>query len=170
MADQKISGLPTDTSLDDNHYFLLNDPTGPTTKRTTLGTLRVYLQSVAAWITGGMIDYNSVLPKTVDANGWTKYNYGSHNVWRKRVQNASINIAASDRAGFTAINLPVGLSTIGSRSVQVSMSGSSYPGNFFIGVLAQSANSSITGLVGNNYPGGTLATGTFDIDVVISDL
>lgn len=42
MADVKVSGLPPDTSLDGNHYTVLNDPTGPTTKRTLLSTL-------AAW-------------------------------------------------------------------------------------------------------------------------
>jgi hypothetical protein len=35
----KVSGLPNDTSIDGNHYFPLNDPTGPTTKRTTIQTL-----------------------------------------------------------------------------------------------------------------------------------
>lgn len=35
----KISGLPNDTSIDASHYFPLNDPTGPTTKRTTIQTL-----------------------------------------------------------------------------------------------------------------------------------
>lgn len=59
MADQKISGLPADTSLDDNHYVLLNDPTGPTTKRTTLGTLRLWLKGVLAWITNVNIDFTN---------------------------------------------------------------------------------------------------------------
>lgn len=60
MADQKISGLPTDTSLDSNHYFLLNDPVGPVTKRTTLATLLSYLQSLTSIIKKSMIDYTSV--------------------------------------------------------------------------------------------------------------
>jgi hypothetical protein len=55
MADQKLSGLPVDTSLDDTHSFPLTDPVGPTTKRTTLGTLRAFLQSVAGWITTAML-------------------------------------------------------------------------------------------------------------------
>lgn len=60
MADQKISGLPADTSLDANHYFLLNDPVGPVTKRTTLATLLSYLQSLTGIIKKSMIDYTSV--------------------------------------------------------------------------------------------------------------
>jgi len=43
MADKKISGLGSDSSLDGNHYFPLNDPTGPTTKRTLLSTLAAWL-------------------------------------------------------------------------------------------------------------------------------
>lgn len=43
MADVKISGLPSDSSLDGNHYVPLNDPTGPTTKRTLLSTLIAWL-------------------------------------------------------------------------------------------------------------------------------
>lgn len=42
MADVKVSGLPTDSSLDGSHYVPVNDPSGPTTKRTLLSTL-------AAW-------------------------------------------------------------------------------------------------------------------------
>lgn len=42
MADVKISGLPSDSSLDGNHYVPLNDPTGPTTKRTLLSTLAAF--------------------------------------------------------------------------------------------------------------------------------
>lgn len=47
MADVKISGLPSDTSLDGNHYVPLNDPTGPTTKRTLLSTLAAWFFSQA---------------------------------------------------------------------------------------------------------------------------
>lgn len=43
MADVKVSGLPSDSSLDGNHYFPLNDPVGPTTKRTLLSTLATFL-------------------------------------------------------------------------------------------------------------------------------
>lgn len=39
MADVKVSGLPSDSSLDASHYTIINDPTGPTTKRTLLSTL-----------------------------------------------------------------------------------------------------------------------------------
>lgn len=39
MADVKVSGLPSDSSLDGNHYTIVNDPTGPTTKRTLLSVL-----------------------------------------------------------------------------------------------------------------------------------
>lgn len=42
MADVKVSGLPSDTSLDGNHYTILNDPVGPTTKRTLLSTLAAF--------------------------------------------------------------------------------------------------------------------------------
>lgn len=59
MADQKISGLPPDTDIDDNHYVLLNDPTGPTTKRTTLGTIRLWLQTFTAWIRSNNIDWST---------------------------------------------------------------------------------------------------------------
>lgn len=42
MADVKISGLPSDSALDGNHYVPVNDPTGPTTKRTLLSTLAAF--------------------------------------------------------------------------------------------------------------------------------
>lgn len=42
MADVKVSGLPSDSSLDGNHYVPVNDPTGPTTKRTLLSTLAAF--------------------------------------------------------------------------------------------------------------------------------
>lgn len=42
MADVKVSGLPLDSALDGNHYVVLNDPTGPTTKRTLLSTLAAF--------------------------------------------------------------------------------------------------------------------------------
>lgn len=45
QPDIKVSGLPSDSSLDGNHYFPLNDPTGPTTKRTTLTTLLDYINT-----------------------------------------------------------------------------------------------------------------------------
>lgn len=42
MADVKVSGLPVDSALDGNHYVVLNDPSGPTTKRTLLSTLAAF--------------------------------------------------------------------------------------------------------------------------------
>ena len=42
MADVKVSGLPSDSALDGNHYVPLNDPVGPTTKRTLLSTLAAF--------------------------------------------------------------------------------------------------------------------------------
>lgn len=42
MADVKVSGLPSDSSLDGNHYVPINDPVGPTTKRTLLSTLAAF--------------------------------------------------------------------------------------------------------------------------------
>lgn len=59
MADVKVSGIPPDTGLDDNHYVILNDPVGPTTKTTTLGVLRAWLQSVTAWVKSSMVDYST---------------------------------------------------------------------------------------------------------------
>lgn len=43
MTDIKVSGLPVDSALDGNHYVPLNDPVGPTTKRTLLSTLATFL-------------------------------------------------------------------------------------------------------------------------------
>lgn len=45
MADVKISGLPSDSALDANHYVPINDPSGPTTKRTLLSVLAAFLFS-----------------------------------------------------------------------------------------------------------------------------
>jgi len=45
MSEVKVSGLPNDTSIDAGHYFPLNDPTGPTTKRTTLQTLLDFINA-----------------------------------------------------------------------------------------------------------------------------
>lgn len=42
MADVKVSGLPSDSALDGNHYVPVNDPVGPTTKRTLLSTLAAF--------------------------------------------------------------------------------------------------------------------------------
>lgn len=38
----KVSGLPPDSSVDGNHYVVLNDPTGPTTKRGFLSVLAAF--------------------------------------------------------------------------------------------------------------------------------
>lgn len=43
MADVKVSGLPTDSSLKATDYFPINDATGPTTKRTLLSTFAAWL-------------------------------------------------------------------------------------------------------------------------------
>lgn len=45
MADVKVSGLPSDSALDGNHYVPINDPTGPTTKRTLLSVLAAFFFS-----------------------------------------------------------------------------------------------------------------------------
>lgn len=52
MADVKISGLPSDSALDSNHYVPVNDPTGPATKRTLLSTLASYFFTQANIPTG----------------------------------------------------------------------------------------------------------------------
>lgn len=41
--DVKVSGLPSDSALDGSHYVPINDPSGPTTKRTLLSTLAAWL-------------------------------------------------------------------------------------------------------------------------------
>lgn len=41
--DVKISGLPSDSALDGSHYVPINDPSGPTTKRTLLSVLATFL-------------------------------------------------------------------------------------------------------------------------------
>ncbi len=77
MPDIKPSGLPADTSLDDNHYVILNDPAGPTTKRTTLGTLRTWLQSIAGWVTGSMLANQTVKSTQIDFTSIMKNATGS---------------------------------------------------------------------------------------------
>lgn len=52
MADVKVSGLPSDSALDNNHYVPVNDPTGPTTKRTLLSTLAAFFFTQANIPTG----------------------------------------------------------------------------------------------------------------------
>lgn len=42
MPDVKVSGLTPDSSVDGNHYVVLNDPSGPTTKRALLSVLASY--------------------------------------------------------------------------------------------------------------------------------
>jgi hypothetical protein len=107
---------------------------------------------------------------TVDANGWSIYNYGSYKIYRKVSSQSSISIAAADRTSFANISLPVGMSTLGTRQVHATIRGSSYPGNFSVGVIAGSSDTVIQGLVSSNYNGGTLLTGAFGIDVTISEL
>ena len=175
MADQKISGLPADTSLDDNHYVLLNDPTGPTTKRTTLGTLRLFFQGIAAWITGSMIDWSATSMAarvTTDAAGWKVINMGKYKIYTKSVAQATINVGASDRTAFTNVALPTGMTNLNNTIINaIEIRGNGYPGNFFVGVGTPSFGSStaITGLIGNNYPGGTLATGAYTLDVTLTE-
>lgn len=40
--DVKVSGLPQDSSVDGSHYVVLNDPSGPTTKRGLLSVLAAF--------------------------------------------------------------------------------------------------------------------------------
>lgn len=85
MPDVKVSGIPADTGLDDNHYVVLNDPVGPTTKTTTLGVLRAWLQSVATWVRSSMVDYSSFafnlkvsyMTSTASPGGSSTNNFGS---------------------------------------------------------------------------------------------
>lgn len=61
MADVKVSGLPNDPTVDGDHYVVLNDPTGPTTKRGFLSTL-------AAWFFDQLnIPDGSGSPRTRDS-------------------------------------------------------------------------------------------------------
>ena len=53
--------------------------------------------------------------KSTDANGWTKYDYGTWQEYRKRVT-FSQTIAAGIALSISSTNLPVGISTVGNST------------------------------------------------------
>ncbi len=76
MADVKVSGLPNDTSIDASHYFPLNDPTGPTTKRTTVQTLLDFINA--------NLSSSSIETVIAALNGSTNFAInGGTNVWQR---------------------------------------------------------------------------------------
>jgi len=169
----KISALPAMTSADGADPAPIVDDSAGSTKKITLTKMKEWLQSLTAWITGGMIDWSAASMAarvTTDAAGWRVINMGKYKVYTKSVSQATFNIGASDRAGFTAITLPTGMTNLTNTLISsLEIRGTGYPGNFFVGVGVGSFTSatSITGLVGNNYAGGTLATGAFTFDVTL---
>lgn len=169
----KITALPAMTSADGADPAPIVDDSAGTTKKITLTKMKEWLQSLTDWITGGMIDWSAASMAarvTTDAAGWRVINMGKYKIYTKSVSQTTFNISASDRAGFTAISLPTGMTNLTNTMIaSFEMRGSTYPGNFFPGVSTASFSSSttITGLVGNNYAGGTLATGAFTFDVTL---
>ena len=91
--------------------------------------------------------------RTVDANGWTVYDYGTFKQYRKR-GSISFSIGASAwTSGYNIGALPVGMSTIGSNFVEGSAAG----GDAAITVSIYSISTSTTiGIMISNQYGGTV--------------
>jgi hypothetical protein len=106
--------------------------------------------------------------KTTDANGWTIYDYGAFKKYCLLSAQSSINVNAADRASFATFNLPVGMSNINNVYVQAQMVGGTWVGVFFLGIQGNAGT--ISGFLGNNYNGATLATGAFSIYVELTDI
>lgn len=102
-----------------------------------------------------------------DANGWEVTEMGTYKEFRMTSNQPSITISASDRTAFTNIPLPAGYSTLaGLRIESLQALTPTFPGNFFLGALSTTNGSgtSIQGFIGNNYAGGALATGNYQIE------
>lgn len=93
-VDVKVSGLPPDSSLDGNHYTILNDPTGPTTKRTLLSTL-------AAWFFDQLNIPTATGSPVVRANDFGKGFVLSGMIWSGDAYASTRN--ASMTSGFVYI-------------------------------------------------------------------
>lgn len=95
--------------------LLLRDVTSNTDKYTTTAGLAT---AVAANLPAGSVMSSSLgLSKTVDANGWTVYNYGAHKVYNYR-QSFSVTKVSGEYVDLTAVALPVGISTVGTNAVR----------------------------------------------------
>lgn len=88
--------------------------------------------------------------KTVDANGWTVYDYGNFKQYKKRGQ-TTVSVGAS---GWTSSynaggNLPVGMSTLGNNFVE--FSGSTGDAAITVGVYYHPGATYINFVLTNQY-------------------
>lgn len=109
------------------------------------------------------------LSKTTDANGWTIYDYGTFKKYLKASSEPSVTVGASGRTEFSASNLPVGMANLNNVHVNATLTGTSSPGNFFIGLYVSSGATSLGGQIANNYSGGSLTTDVFIIEYELTD-
>jgi len=165
----KITDLTALTTAANGDLLAIVDTGSASTKKITKQNLLAQIADGSGLNSASIGSSKLNLSKTVDANGWTVYDYGTFKQYSIDSAQSSINITTEDRTAFTPFALPVGFSTmVGLRIISATIQGSSFPGGFILGLATLSNSASFTtinGLVGNN--GGTTATGTFRISVTL---
>ncbi len=106
------------------------------------------------------------LSKTVDANGWTVYDYGAWKEYRKRVT-FTFNLSAGgiQSIALSSNSLPSGMSTIGTNfiSATAALNGNAYAMGWNFEMVSGANTVNIT--VINNAGGTVNNTGWFDVTI-----
>lgn len=100
-------------------------------------------------VNGSVTSAKMNLTKSVDANGWTKYDYGTFQQYYKK-GTTSTSVGAGGWTSYNAsTNLPVGMSTLGTNF----LTGSAYPTDAALTVAfgATPTSTAITLMVANQY-------------------
>ena len=140
----KISGLPQDSAPTVTDYIVVNDTETGQTKRVLLSDLATLL-------------FASYVTKSVDANGWTVYDYKTFKMYRYDVGVNNL-VTSGNRVKVGTLALPAGVSA-GSVKALISWEGS-FGGHAVLG-LEPATSSGWDLYVANQYGGGSLTfTGT----------
>ena len=103
--------------------------------------------------------------KTVDANGWTRYNFGSFSIYRKRLT-FSQTISGGAVLGLSSSNLPSHLSTISNHFINYSYSATGNAYALDIILEGTSAASNINFTTSTNDGVSRAYSGFIDIELI----
>src|SRR4051812_7084598 len=101
-----VGSYPQQSPVDDSDKVLIQDGVSDETKYAEVGD-----------IAEQALNHLTI---TTDANGWTKYDYGTHQVYKKRVSVAASKVA-NEVFNLTSSNLPVGIATVGTNFVSAAL-------------------------------------------------
>lgn len=113
--------------------------------------------------TGGV----TVGSKTTDANGWTVYNYGAWKKYTKRVT-FSQSVAAGGTGQLLTVssnNLPSGMSTLGTNSIQARPVFSGDAGLHTVNPEMTSASTTLSFTIRNAHTSTLTAAGFIDVEI-----